>query len=130
MQSFKQYFESRSVYCGVLLDEESHRKLLEEFGHLIPDDWVIKAHHMTIAFGKPCEAEEEGKEVELKVVAFGMDNRVAMVKVSGYRSENETPHITLAVNENGGGKAKHSNEIKGLVPVHKNIILKGTVTNL
>ena len=130
MQSFKQYFESRSVYCGVLLDEQSHRKLLDEFGHLIPKDWVIKAHHMTIAFGKPCDPKEEGKQVDLKVDAFGMDDRVAMVKVSGYRSENETPHVTLAVNEIGGGKAKHSNEIKELIPVHKNIILKGTVTNL
>jgi hypothetical protein len=130
MKSFQQYFESRSVYCGVLLDEESYNTLLNEFGKLIPKDWVIKAHHMTISFGKPCNPEEEGKNVKLKIDAFGMDDRVAMVKVSGYRSENETPHVTLAVNENGGGKAKHSNEIKELIPVNKNIIINGTVTNL
>jgi len=51
MQSFQQYFESRNVYCGVLLDEESHNKLLNEFGY---DKKMLYIENRQLDWDKKC----------------------------------------------------------------------------
>lgn len=51
-----------------------------------------------------------GKQVTLKVTKVGLSDMAMAVQVEGYPSKNETPHVTLAVNPDGG-KPVMSNEI-------------------
>jgi hypothetical protein len=72
---------------------------------------------MTIAFGKPTPDKGDlGKEVKLQVTHLGVSDMAIAVKVEGYPSLNKVPHITLAVNPNGG-KAVMSNEIEVWTPI-------------
>ena len=107
-------------YSGIVLDEESKQKLLSLE---IPEDWEPVAHHMTITLGSLVHKKGKhdfsgtytlGSEVELSVVAVGRDERAMAVKVqppSEISSKISFPHITVAVNREGGGKPFHSNKI-------------------
>jgi predicted kinase len=102
---------SNVLYSCVLLDQASHNKLLERFGLDIPKGWKTFAHHMTIVFGKGVENKEDlGKEVTLRVTKAGLSDMAMAVQVEGYPSKNAIPHITLAVNPEGG-KPVMSNDI-------------------
>lgn len=99
------------AYSCVLLDNASKNKLLDRFALVIPTNWKIFAHHMTIVFGKGVENKEDlGKEVILKVNKVGKSDMAMAVQVDGYPSKNAIPHITLAINPEGG-KPKDSNDI-------------------
>lgn len=66
---------------------------------------------MTIVFGKGVENKEDlGKEVTLRVTKAGLSDMAMAVQVEGYPSKNAIPHITLAVNPEGG-KPVMSNDI-------------------
>lgn len=95
-----------------------------------PNGWETVAHHMTTAFGddSALPTDREGKLGTMKVVAYGeLPGKVLAVKVaSDVPSKNETPHITIAVNKDGGGQAKQSNEITNWTPLAKPIDLTGT----
>lgn len=105
------YPNSDILYSAVVLDEQSHSILLQEFSHSIPEGWDKIAHHMTIAFGKPTPNKEDlGKEVKLWITHLGISDMAIAVRVEGYPSLNKIPHITLAVNPNGG-KPVMSNDI-------------------
>jgi len=110
-------------YTGVLLDKESHFKLLQTFPP--KERWSKKAHHMTICMG---EIREElfasvskelcaiGREVDLEVVAYGEDQKAAAVMVqSGIPTLNSIPHVTIAVSPIG--RARDSHNIKVWRPV-------------
>ena len=119
----------KSLYSGVFLDKESKDKLVDELSRLIPKGFKIFAHHMTIVFGKPLEDRGEyGKEVNLTATHVGVNDMVMAVKVSGYPSNNETPHITVAVNVDGGGKPFMSNKITQWDILRDEIKLSGVVT--
>lgn len=116
-------------FTGVMLDEESRAKLLENFP--VPADWTVKADHMTIKLG-PLEPEEQdrlglhiGDQVKLKVTGFGKSDKAMAVRVEGAKSYNAIPHITLGVSPIG--KAKDSNAITDWVDFEGDIILSGTV---
>lgn len=118
-------------YCAVLLDAPSQNKLKEIFGDVIPDGWNIKCHHMTIdPFNE--QTEGIGTQVNLMLTAFGKTDKVCAVKVVGYKGKtnNAFPHVTLAVNEADGGKAKDSNKITDWTPISKHITITGTIENL
>jgi hypothetical protein len=117
------------LYSAVVLDEKSRNILLERFKSVIPNDWKTIAHHMTIAFGKGVDNPEDlGQEVTLKVIELGISDMAIAARVEGYPSKNEVPHITLAINPNGG-KPFMSNQITNWTPVqHLNIY--GKVTNI
>jgi hypothetical protein len=129
--------EQNISYSGVVLDEESKQQLLNLD---IPEGWEPVAHHMTITMGSLIhkkgkhdfsEAYPVGSEVELPVVAIGMDDRAMAVKVqppSEVSKKISFPHVTIAVNQDGGGKPFHSNEIpeENFRPL-TGIILRGTV---
>lgn len=67
---------------------------------------------MTIAFGKGVPNKEDlEKEVTLSVLKIGVSDMAIAARVEGYPSNNAIPHITLAVNPNGG-KPQMSNDIK------------------
>jgi len=105
------YKESDVLYSAVVLDSGSRSSLLSIVENEIPDGWSIIAHHMTIVFGKPVPNKEDlGKDITLKVTELGLSDMAMAVKVEGYPTKNATPHITIAVNPNGG-KVVMSNDI-------------------
>ena len=90
-------------YSAVVLDHESSELLLNKFNGEIPDGWKKYAHHMTIALGKAIEDENLlGSSQTLIVTQIGKSDMVIAVRVEGFPSKNKIPHITLAVNPEGG----------------------------
>jgi len=115
-------------YSAVVLDLASHRRLLSLFG--VKEGWNPYAHHMTIVFGKglPDHLKGDlGKVVDLTVTHVGRSDKAHAVRVKGYHSKNEVPHVTLSVNTNNGGKPVDSNSIKEWVEVQGGPVLKGKV---
>lgn len=110
------------MYTAIVLTPESRRELLDSMASCIPTTvgWKTIAHHMTINMGKAEDgpaAHLLGQEVELKVVAVGMDILCTAVEVeTEVPSSNGRKHITLAVNEGVGGKPKHSNFLQEWIP--------------
>ncbi len=99
-------------YSAVVLDHESSESLLNKFNGEIPDGWKKYAHHMTIALGKAIEDENLlGSSQTLIVTQIGKSDMVIAVRVEGFPSKNKIPHITLAVNPEGG-KPFMSNKIE------------------
>ena len=96
---------------------------------MIPKGWKVFAHHMTIVFGKGVPNKEDlGKEVTLYVEAIGLSDMAMAVRVEGYPSTNAIPHITIAINPEGG-KPVMSNEITKWQKI-KNFAIKGIVTEI
>lgn len=105
------YKETNVLYSAVVLDSGSRASLLSRVQNEIPQGWGVIAHHMTIAFGKPVPNQEDlDKDVTLSVTELGLSDMAMAVRVEGYPSKNEIPHITIAINPNGG-KAVMSNDI-------------------
>ena len=99
-------------YSAVVLDHESSELLLNKFNGEIPDGWKKYAHHMTIALGKAIEDENLlGSSQILTVTQIGKSDMVMAVRVEGFPSKNKIPHVTLAVNPEGG-KPFMSNKIE------------------
>jgi len=97
------YKESDVLYSAVVLDNGSRNALLSRVEDEIPQDWKVIAHHMTIVFGKPVPNKEDlGKDVNLTVTELGMSDMAMAVKADGYPSTNDIPHITIAINPEGG----------------------------
>jgi predicted kinase len=111
MDSKDMYKETNVLYSAVVLDGGSRASLLSRVEHAIPKGWDVIAHHMTIAFGKPVPNQEDlDKDVTLTVTDLGLSDMAMAVRVEGYPSKNDIPHITIAINPNGG-KAVMSNDI-------------------
>jgi predicted kinase len=110
LDSKDMYKSSNVLYSAVVLDKASHNKLLDRFVLEIPEGWKTFAHHMTITMGELKDKTDIGKEVILKVTKVGLSDMAMAVQVEGYFSKNANPHVTLAVNPNGG-KPVMSNDI-------------------
>jgi tRNA nucleotidyltransferase (CCA-adding enzyme) len=124
------------AYSGVVLDDESHAKLLKVFGRMIPEGWETFAHHMTIKMG-PLDDDSEakrdmvnGKEIKLTVTDYAYDNLVMAVGVEGYPTTNAKPHVTVAVNRADGGKPFYSNKLTNWEPLGFPLELTGKVTEV
>jgi len=105
------------MYTAIVLDEESRKRLINRFIHLVPAGWDVIAHHMTINMGPigkgPADPSLLGTPAELTVVSVAADDKVLAVGVtSDVPSKNERPHVTVAVNRAGGGKPFMSNNLK------------------
>ena len=99
-------------YSAVVLDHESSELLLDTFNSEIPDGWKKYAHHMTISLGKAVEDENLlGSVQTLIVTQIGKSDMAVAVRVEGFPSKNKIPHVTLAVNPEGG-KPFMSNKIE------------------
>jgi predicted kinase len=123
----KDMFKTSDVlYSGVFLDTASRSKLLEFIGNKMPKGWTTYAHHMTIKLGELKDKAEVGKKVTLTVTEIGISDMAMAVKVEGYPSTNKIPHITIAVNPEGG-KPVMSNEITKWQPV-KHFMILGQVS--
>ena len=122
------------MYTAIVLDEESHQKLVRKFIHLIPKEWKIYAHHMTINLGPiekgPVEKSLLNTEAMLTVTSIAGDNLVMAVGVETViPSANKIKHITLAVNLNAGGKPFLSNKLANWAYVD-NFDLWGKITEV
>lgn len=123
----------RISYSAVVLDEKSRDMLIKTFEELIPDDWEIIAHHMTIKMGELNDISQEkqdledGKIITLQVIDFAMDDLVMAVGVQGYWSMNKKPHVTIAVNRKDGGKPYLSNKLNEWKSIETPLTLTGKV---
>ena len=133
--NFKKWIENREdkkvSYSAVVLNQQSHEKLLEELKEYIPENWKTFAHHMTINLGKlnPPEDSLINQEAILIASEIGISNMAIAVKVNGFKSNNKIPHVTVAVNTLAGGKPAMSNDITDWHPI-QNIKLTGTVSEI
>jgi hypothetical protein len=122
------YKKSDVLYSCVLLDGQSKGTLMDKLGIWIPQDWKVFAHHMTINLGELKDKSELGKEVVLTVTKLGLSDMALAVQVEGFNSKNEIPHITIAINPEGG-KPVMSNEITKWQDI-KSFMIKGVVTEI
>lgn len=139
-------------YTGIVLDNKSRTKLLEEFHTEIAaleDDFQFKTsknepliHHVTINLGDFDPALNEnmlGKEITMEVISFAYDSKVAAfgikTELSGYGgskfgspsvySVNQIPHITVAINPKENGSPYDSNKLKEWKSTHKSVEIRG-----
>lgn len=120
-------------YSAVVLNDKSRNKLLDNFKDVIPNDWKIIAHHMTINLGEIAPEFEKYlgyKNIGLKVEEIAIDDKVIAVGVSGFPSKNKKPHITLAVNSNEGGKPVMSNNLNNWNRIKRPFIVVGDVVEV
>jgi len=119
-------------YSAVVLDDKSKQRLIERFKSMIPEDWEIVAHHMTINMGEIDPEFERflGLPVRLVVRDVAMDDKVIAVGVSGFQSDNSKPHITLAVNKEIGGKPVMSNKLTDWKKMKRPLLITGKVTEV
>ena len=113
--------EERVKYSAAVLTEESHKLLVQELKNLIPENWKVVAHHMTLCLGELPEEERHllGSEETLKVVSYSLDleKEVMAVKVeSSLNSKNELKHVTIALGEKGS--AVMSNELTDFTTIN------------
>ena len=127
--------KGKLLYSAVVLDEVSRKQLLsfvKDFV-LIPSEWKIINHHMTIGFKKPVPDELKdyiGKNIDLRVKEIGVSDDAIAVKVEGFFTYNEIPHITIAIPKNG--KPSNSNLITNWmsIPNDREIIVSGVVAEI
>lgn len=123
-------------YSAVVIDDESRTKLIQVFQRMIPEDWEVIAHHMTIKMGalkdgsKEKQDMEDGTEIHLNVTDYAIDDKVMAVGVKGYESANEKPHITIAVNRAEGGKPYLSTKLTDWRKIGFSFDLKGKITEV
>ena len=125
------YNNKQKMFASVVLDDKSRTKLLQAVQHMIPEGWEVIAHHMTINFGKGLPEDlkgDLGKRVQLRATKVGVSDMAMAVGVEGYHSDNEKPHITIAVNRSGGGKPVMSNNIQKWDNLDNYINLSGKVS--
>lgn len=125
------YKKKPKLFASVILDDSSKSKLVTALSHYIPKGWEIITHHMTINFGNGLgkdRIEDKGKVIGLVATEIGVSDMAVAVKVHGYPSDNDIPHITIAVNRAGGGKPVMSNEITNWEKMNSHINLSGVVT--
>jgi predicted kinase len=122
------YKQSNVLYSAIMLTPATSSSLLFNVGDNIPLDWILYGHHMTICLGPLKNKSDLGNEVRLKVTHLGVSDMAIAVKVNGYESVNVIPHITVAINPDGG-KPVMSNNITNWVNV-KPFDVEGVVTEV
>ena len=121
------------MFTAIVLNPEQRNLLLANLGDCAPPWWAFIADHLTINMGSaadgPC-AGRLGEEVELKVVAFAINDQVAAVKVeTDIPSTNTTKHITIAVDVDNGAKPVYSNQIEDWKPIPE-FVLRGKIAEM
>jgi hypothetical protein len=121
------------LYNAVVLTKESQYLLRYCFRD--EDDFFnhpnYYGHHMTMAFKPEQAPENEGEEVEVKVIGYSKDDKgeAVVVEVEGVQTTNKHPHITLSCAKDV--KPFYSNillEERGYTKMTQPLILKGVVT--
>lgn len=126
---YKEKPKSDISYSCVLLDRASSTAVLtRDYPIEIPTGWTQYGHHMTINLGELNMKEQLNLPVILEVFAVGISDKAMAVKVRGFHSKNEIPHVTLAVNPDGG-KPVMSNYITKWQDI-KPFFISGVVTEI
>lgn len=122
------------MYTALLLDAPSQLALRNHFRSIIPANWDVKCHHMTVSMQRAASspaAQMVGQEFDILVTSLAHDEKVMAVGIETLvPSANAVKHITIAVNIADGGKPKHSNELKNWSKLPTPITLKGTVQEI
>ena len=109
------------MYTAVVLSQASQTKLLNALKQVIPADWKIICHHMTINMGNAQSGPAKellGQNVQLRAISLGKSDKAMAVTVdTNIPSANAIKHITLAVNIKNGGKPMMSNQITDWHPM-------------
>jgi predicted kinase len=132
---YKEKPKSDISYSCVLFENHVSNILLEnDYPIEIPNNWTKYAHHMTINLGELKYKSDLNRHVGLEVFAVGISDKAMAVKVRAQEwdkqdiSKNAIPHITLAINPDGG-KPKCSNLITKWQNI-KPFIVSGVVTEI
>lgn len=128
LESKDMYKQSNILYSAVVLTEGSHNSLVFNLEDEMIVGWNIFAHHMTINLGELKDKSQIGEKVILEVTHIGESDMTMAVKVNGFPSKNEIPHITIAINPDGG-KPVMSNQITNWRPI-KPFRIEGIVTEI
>lgn len=120
----------RVLYTAVVLDDWSRNELLDRIGGMIPNDWEIIAHHMTVNLGSAESEYMADFPIELHVKSIASDDKVIAVEVEGFPSKNKIPHITIAVNRKMGGKPVMSNNLVNWEPLDEKFGVFGYLTEV
>jgi predicted kinase len=123
-----QYKKSDVSFSCVSLDAQSRTTLLEAIGWKIPANWTIISKHMTITLGPLKDKTHLGEEITLTVKKIGISDMALAVEVEGFQTKNDIPHITIAINPDGG-KPVMSNDITKWEDV-KSFMIKGIVSEI
>lgn len=128
------------IYFGVFLDDMSKRRnlqALQENNVVIPEEWKMFNHHLTIAFNNKTEDAQNlynvykhtlGNVISITVDGIGVsDDAIAMRVNFNNPIANKIPHITIATPPNG--KPVNSNKITEWFDITPYEI-KGTITAL
>lgn len=106
---------SKIIYNSLLLTQESKEKLKRKFPGIHPNHF---GEHITLEFEPKYMPENIGDEVVVDVIGHACDDSGEAVAVSltTIRSQNETAHITISMND--GIKPSYSNALltKGYEP--------------
>lgn len=123
---------SNVAYSAVVLDDRSRERLIERFKSMIPPEFEIIAHHMTINLGDIDPKYEKYLQmpVRLSVEEIAMDDKVVAVGVTGFETNNAKAHITLAVNRKAGGKPVMSNNLINWERLKRPLLVTGKVTEV
>lgn len=120
-------------YTALVLDKESHKALVSAVEDLVPDNWELIAHHMTINMGPAVDRDIVGEMGEMVVKKLGVDHNLGVIAVgvdSDVFSMNKIKHITVAVNREVGAKPYLSNKIEDWITAPEGLnglTLTGTV---
>ena len=129
MSAKDMYPQSDVLYSAVVLEKQSQYVLFSNVEKLIPEGWIKYGHHMTINMGPLKDKSLLGTEQLLAVSKVGISNMAMAVAVqSDVETKNEIPHVTVAINPDGG-KPVMSNDITNWQDVRM-FILSGKVTEI
>lgn len=105
------------MYTAIVIDENSKAKILSSLKDVIPNNWKVICHHMTIDLKPHNESILSDTKYKLNQMAtmtaieLGIDDKaIALKVVSDVPSINKIKHITVAINVNA--KPVDSNYIK------------------
>jgi hypothetical protein len=129
MSAKDMYPQSDVLYSAVVLEKASQNLLFNNLEHMIPEGWIKYCHHMTINMGPLKDKSLLGSKQYLVVNKVGISDMAMAVAVeSDIETKNEIPHVTVAINPNGG-KPVMSNKITNWQDVRMFILL-GQVTEI
>lgn len=129
MSAKDMYPQSNVLYSAIVLEEASQNVLFSNVGKMIPEGWIKYGHHMTINMGPLKDKSILGTEQYLVVNKVGISDMAMAVAVqSDIETKNKIPHITVAINPDGG-KPVMSNDITNWQDVRMFILL-GEVTEI
>jgi hypothetical protein len=122
------------MYTALVLDKASKNLLFSRLNSLIPKEWKIFCHHMTINMGSLINGPAKdmlGQKFTLIAHSFALNDRVFAVGIqSDCPSKNQIKHVTIAVNQQVGAKPVESNCLESWNPIAKPLLLSGIVSEV